>query len=157
MTNVERYRPKPLSRSHQDQIVGALKTGANEALAAEAMGLTERMLRHIKANYPEFRERCELARRIADGFVQRAMFKLATQEKNPNVAAQIFWMKNRCGWADRTQIAATLDIHVLPKIVEASMQPAIEERAIEMLVETGEGGEILALPPSKEVPDGANP
>lgn len=41
-----------------------------------------------------------LGRAEANLGVARALYKAATREHNPNVVAQMFWLKNRAGWND---------------------------------------------------------
>lgn len=45
-------------------------------------------------------EEIQLGRAEANLGVARALYKAATREKNPNVVAQMFWLKNRAGWND---------------------------------------------------------
>ncbi len=45
-------------------------------------------------------EEIQLGRAEANLGVARALYKAATRENNPNVVAQMFWLKNRAGWND---------------------------------------------------------
>jgi hypothetical protein len=47
-----------------------------------------------------YREDIALGRAEANLGVARALFKAATREHQPNVVAQMFWLKNRAGWKD---------------------------------------------------------
>jgi hypothetical protein len=47
-----------------------------------------------------YRDDIALGRAEANLGVARALYKAATREHNPNVVAQMFWLKNRAGWND---------------------------------------------------------
>ena len=47
-----------------------------------------------------YREDIALGRAEANLGVARALYKAATREHQPNVVAQMFWLKNRAGWND---------------------------------------------------------
>jgi hypothetical protein len=56
--------------------------------------------------------------------VVQALFKNATRENNPNVVAQMFWLKNQAGWKDLPVAPPTSDdINVL-RIEFADARPA---------------------------------
>jgi hypothetical protein len=47
-----------------------------------------------------YRDDLTLGRAEANLGVARALYKAATRDHNPNVVAQMFWLKNRAGWND---------------------------------------------------------
>ncbi len=47
-----------------------------------------------------YSDEIQLGRAEANLGVARALYKAATRENNPNVVAQMFWLKNRAGWND---------------------------------------------------------
>ncbi len=126
-------RPTRLPEHEMDRVIGSLIAGGNLAVAAHAINRSERWLQYQVQAFPEVKEILENARRVADGLVQSKLF--ANAIKSNNVAAQIFWLKNRSGWADRTQIAATIGITALPGLVADSFSPEIETAARQQLAE----------------------
>jgi len=136
--------PPKMIPADANKICGAFTAGANQSLAAAAVNKSERWLQYQVAAFPDLKERFEDARRAADGLVQSAMFKNATQKNN--VAAQIFWAKNRLGWADRnqTQIAGSIDVNLLPGLVERSLGADVEREAKADL----DAHPVITLPPA---------
>lgn len=59
----------------------------------------------IGVSKPTLRRACKAELRIglieADVKVTQSLFRMATHETHPNVAAAIFWKKARSGWSDR--------------------------------------------------------
>lgn len=145
--------PSPLTEREREKVLVAYMCGANDALAAQAIGKSERWLRYRKEAYPELREEIGQMMTVADGLVRQSLFRNAT--KSNNVAAQIFWMKNRFGWADRTHVSATLDVNILPAIVERSFDPKIIEAARSGMppeLEASQARELPARPGDEKRP-----
>ena len=157
-----REKPAPLTDAQYYKLLGALETGSNQALAATVIGISERTLQYHMKGYPELLEAVEEARRIRAGHAQRSLYQIAqvgnaiefdadgkvASAPDPRlvrcaVPAAIFILKNEAGWADKSQISGSIDVNVLPSIVEASMTPAIQARVIEQakqLPARAEGG-----------------
>lgn len=51
----------------------------------------------------------ERGRAEANLQVTRSLYRAATRENNPNVVAQMFWLKNRAGWKDMGVLAPAAD------------------------------------------------
>lgn len=139
-------RPRKLSEAELNQIIGSLKSGANEAKAASVIGKSERWLRYQKEAYPELKELIAQASAVATGDVQSALYKVATaplsddHKDDPRfyraaVPAGIFYLKNKAGWADKSQIATTIEVQQLPQIVDLSYRPEVLEAVVKMLDE----------------------
>ena len=94
-----------LNAAAKEQIIGALGAGADVALAGKIVGCTRQAIYKLRTREPEFAERMDEARALADEKVIRSLYELAT--KHNNVTAMIFWLKNRQPqvWRDRHEIA----------------------------------------------------
>lgn len=117
----------PLTELQVGQVLGVFATGGTESMAARQAGISERALRWHQEQASEFADLVAEAKGLADNAVQQSLFLNAVESNN--VAAQIFWLKNRAGWADRSTVSADLKITVLPGIVNRSMDPDVMERA----------------------------
>lgn len=86
-----------------EQVIAALRIGADIAGAAHLIGVSKVGLDKYLQRHPLVKERADDARKIADDRVQSALYKAAV---NGNVTAMIFWLKNRQPkeWRDRREI-----------------------------------------------------
>ncbi len=96
-----------LNAAAKEQIIGALGAGADVALAGAIVGCTRQAIYKLRTREPEFAERMDEARSLADEKVIRSLYEMATKEHN--VTACIFWLKNRQPgvWRDRHDIDIT--------------------------------------------------
>ncbi len=132
------YLPTRPSDPDLKKLEGALVTGATEALAAYALGRSERWLRYVKATFPDIKENVELWKEVADGHVQEASFKSAMMPGKAGVADRIFWLKNRSTkWTDRRVITGTLEVDWFPRVVQRSQSAEIEERVRAKMIADG--------------------
>jgi hypothetical protein len=68
------------------------------------LGVTGRTIKNWKKAHPEFEEAIAEGNKHADSNVIGALYKNAL---NGNVTAQIFWLKNRQGWRDKSEVEHT--------------------------------------------------
>lgn len=95
-------------------VIGALAAGASNlvaasvALAAGHGSVTEEMIAEKRQKDPVFAEECDNAVARADSIVVQSLFHAATTGQD--VAAMIFWLKNRQPhlWRDMRQIDVTV-------------------------------------------------
>lgn len=145
--------PPKLSKVELAHLTGALKAGSNEAGAAATINRSGRWLRYQKEAHPAVREAVLEAQAYAISQVHRSLHAVATKpltssdprDARAAVPAAIFILKNRDGWADKTQIASTIEVQHLPQIVELSMSPEIMDKVLQRI---GEQRERLGLPPA---------
>jgi len=86
-----------------EQVIAALRIGADIAGAAHLIAVSTDGLTKYLARHPLVKARADDARKIADDRVQSALYKSAVAG---NVTAMIFWLKNRQPkeWRDRREI-----------------------------------------------------
>jgi len=110
MATEEKPEPKP-KRAYKrvtpdmvERIVGALRVGADMALAAGIVGITRETVRMYGKRHPEAQDRFDEARARADDIIVKTLYDKA---KGGDTTAMIFWLKNRRGdeWRDRREIA----------------------------------------------------
>lgn len=95
-------RPR-LTDEVRERIIGALQAGADMALAAQLVGCHRATLYKWFKKDPEFKQRTEEARAIADDRVVKSLYDEALKG---NTTAMIFWLKNRrpLEWRDRREL-----------------------------------------------------
>ena len=94
-----------------------------------------RWLRLCKAYYPRLAEDVKDWKQLADGLVKMKMYENATLRNN--VIAQIFWLKNRAGWADRKIISGAIRHDHYPRAVQESASREIDDIARKELAAAG--------------------
>ena len=97
---------KVITKDKAQQVLGALRIGADMGMAARAIGVSRRGLyKHIEQD-DDFREACEEARNYADETIVHTLYQ---QAKGGNTTAIIFWLKNRKRkeWRDRHDLEHT--------------------------------------------------
>ncbi len=111
-------KPKRLPDKKEAEVVGVFKACGGNHVAAAAVGISPRKLEYLFAAYPEFKEKCDEAREFAVEHAIVTIYKMGVVSKN--IAALIFFLKNKAGWSDRREISGSIDVNVLPRIIEAS-------------------------------------
>lgn len=101
-----------------EQVVGALRVGADMALAAALVGVTREGLRLYAQRHPGVQERFDEARARADDIIVKRLYDKA---KDGDTTAIIFWLKNRraAEWRDRREIGMSGAGDVADAIAEA--------------------------------------
>jgi hypothetical protein len=94
------HKPTDQSRMLVRRLSGMAVPHDDIAAMVEITDITLR--KHYRADLDRGRAEANLA-------VTRALFKNATRENNPNVVAQMFWLKNRAGWKDMGIVTTPAD------------------------------------------------
>ncbi len=121
-------QPRKLTQERRDQVLVALRAGADMGLAARAVGVSRRGLYALRARDPEFKEAVDEARSFADAIIIKRLFDKA---REGDTTAMIFWLKNRrpSEWRDRRHHAHTGDvtINVVTGVPRAPNEPPERE------------------------------
>lgn len=117
-------RRRILTPDKLERVIGALRAGASDEVAGQAVGVTGQAIRNWAKRHPEFAREARAAKEFADGAVTVSLYKMATGQVTgkrlvfnkrtgdvirdergapvyeetrlqPNVTACIFWLKNR--------------------------------------------------------------
>lgn len=120
---------EPLSPTELALAVGVIIGGGDLPLAAVMTGRSLKGLRQMVKADPVLAEQFDQAREVRHDFVKRGLFVNGQIPGRDGVADRIFYLKNFCGFADRTSITGHVDVGVYPKLVERSMRPEIEAEA----------------------------
>lgn len=100
----KRGRPSIFTEALAAKIIELYSTGMTQVEICENLGISPRALTYWIRDNDDFMLAMKKARNIADGIVEEALFRNATQHMN--VTAQIFWLKNRQpeNWRDKQSI-----------------------------------------------------
>ena len=85
---------------------GWARDGLTDEQIAHNCGITAKTLYEWKNKYSDIREALKKGKEIVDFQVTNALLDAALAG---NVAAQIFWLKNRRGWSDKPREAPADD------------------------------------------------
>jgi transcriptional regulator with XRE-family HTH domain len=96
--------------------------GLSEAQIATSMGISESTIARRKRDDDRFDSTLKAGKQAGITEVTNSLFQSATGEK-PNTSAQIFFLKNRAGWRDRTEVDANLNGSV---VVEHDIEQALK-------------------------------
>lgn len=122
LDNTTRTYPLP-SKQIREQVIGSYKASGGDYHAAQIIGCSVRTLSRLYNAHPDFKQEVDEARKWC---VEAGIKRLYDMGNNGNVAALIFWLKNNANYSDRREIQATVDVNVLPKLLEASMAIPVE-------------------------------
>lgn len=92
-------RPKIIPDIKRVESLAAL--GLTQMQIADALGICNDTLIERKKEFPEFVEAIKRGQNKGIAEVTNALFRNAT--KNDNLGAQVFYLKNRAGWKDKTE------------------------------------------------------
>lgn len=79
--------------------------GLTKEKIAEALGISQATLYIKQREDPEFLQAITRGRAKAEAIVADKLWENAT--KRNNVTAQIFYLKSRCGWSEKSQVEVT--------------------------------------------------
>jgi hypothetical protein len=122
----------------------AMSQGLTKEQCAGVLGISVSTFQLYQAEYSEFSEAIKKGEASGIEQVTNALFENATVERD-NVAI-IFYLKNRAGWVDKQEIAATVDqnhIIDLTRIPDDQLD-AIEAAFSRIEDRTGQGREVSA-------------
>jgi transcriptional regulator with XRE-family HTH domain len=105
-----------------DKLYNLAKIGLSEEQIAVSLGISVSTIARRKRDDDTFADTLKAGKQAGISAVTNALFESATAEK-PNTSAQIFYLKNRAGWRDRTEVDANIyaDVTVTHDI-EAALQ-----------------------------------
>jgi hypothetical protein len=103
-------RPTLYNEELVDQVLAAIRDGANQKHAAALIGVNENTITNWKKSHPEFAEQIQRARHYATLAVEVALHRSAV---NGNFNAQKFWLTNRAGdeWKNKPTADGERTIH----------------------------------------------
>jgi len=87
-----------------EQLYNLAKVGLSEAQCAQALGISQSTMTRRKQSDAEFDKALKDGQQAGITAVTSALFNGATHPEKPNTSAQIFFLKNRGGWSDRTEL-----------------------------------------------------
>lgn len=108
------------------------KIGLSEEQIATSLGISASTVTRRKRDDEQFDRTLKAGKQKGIDAVTNALFEGATGDK-PNTSAQIFFLKNRAGWRDKTEVDANLsgDVTVnhdidaaLQSLIDAGIDPA---------------------------------
>lgn len=122
-------RPTKFSKALTAKIIEAFHKGKTDKQVSVMFQLSEKTLNNWKQKYPEFFQSIKEAKGVVDDLVEYGLLEkaLGTNYESANVAAQIFWLKNRRPekWRD----VKTVDL-------PPSLTPAKKEKTFSEFCET---------------------
>ena len=106
-----------LTAKKREQILGALRVGADMGMAARAVSVSRTALYKLMDRDQAFRDEVNEARNFADETIVKSLYD---QARNGNTTAIVFWLKNRKRreWRDRHEISDDRDAPVKGAILE---------------------------------------
>ena len=120
----------------------AMAQGLTKEQCAGVLGISVSTFQLYQAEYSEFSEAIKKGEASGIEQVTNALFENATVDRN--VPSIIFFLKNRAGWVDKQEIAATVDqnhIIDLTRISDDQLE-SIEAAFSRIEDRTGQGREI---------------
>ena len=90
-----------------DKLYNLAKIGLSEEQIAISLGISASTITSRKRDDEQFDRALKAGKQAGITTVTNSLFESATAEK-PNTSAQIFYLKNRGGWRDRTEVDANI-------------------------------------------------
>lgn len=115
-----------------EKLYNLAKIGLSEEQIAVSLGISLTTIARRKRDDDTFATTLKAGKQRGIDAVTNSLFESATAEK-PNTSAQIFFLKNRAGWRDKTEVDAnvsgditmTHDIEsVLQSLKDAGIDPS---------------------------------
>jgi hypothetical protein len=115
-----------------EKLYNLAKIGLSEEQIAVSLGISLTTIARRKRDDDTFATTLKAGKQRGIDAVTNSLFESATAEK-PNTSAQIFFLKNRAGWLDKTEVDAnvsgditmTHDIEsVLQSLKDAGIDPS---------------------------------
>lgn len=86
-----------------DKLYNLAKIGLSEEQIAISLGISVSTIARRKRDDDTFAETLKAGKQAGITTVTNSLFESATADK-PNTSAQIFFLKNRAAWRDRTEV-----------------------------------------------------
>ena len=90
-----------------EKLYNLAKIGLSEEQIAISLGISVSTIARRKRDDDTFAETLKDGKQAGITSVTNSLFESATADK-PNTSAQIFYLKNRGGWRDRTEVDANV-------------------------------------------------
>ena len=90
-----------------EKLYNLAKIGLSEEQIATSLGISASTVTRRKRDDEQFDRTLKAGKQAGIGAVTNALFEGATGDK-PSTSAQIFFLKNRAGWRDKTEVDANL-------------------------------------------------
>jgi transcriptional regulator with XRE-family HTH domain len=90
-----------------DKLYDLAKIGLSEEQIAISLGISVSTIARRKRDDDTFNETLKAGKQAGITTVTNSLFESATADK-PNTSAQIFFLKNRAQWRDRTEVDANI-------------------------------------------------
>jgi len=90
-----------------EELYNLAKIGLSEEQIAVSLGISVSTIARRKRDDDTFADTLKAGKQAGISAVTNSLFESATAEK-PNTSAQIFYLKNRGGWRDRTEVDANV-------------------------------------------------
>ena len=91
-----------------EELYNLAKIGLSEEQIAVSLGISVSTIARRKRDDDIFADTLKAGKQAGISAVTNSLFESATAEK-PNTSAQIFYLKNRGGWRDRTEVDANIN------------------------------------------------
>jgi len=90
-----------------EKLYNLAKIGLSEEQIAISLGISVSTITRRKRDDEQFDRTLKAGKQAGISAVTNSLFESATADK-PNTSAQIFYLKNRGGWRDRTEVDANV-------------------------------------------------
>ena len=90
-----------------EELYNLAKIGLSEEQIAVSLGISVSTIARRKRDDDTFDTTLKAGKQAGISAVTNSLFESATADK-PNTSAQIFYLKNRGGWRDRTEVDANI-------------------------------------------------
>ena len=90
-----------------EKLYNLAKIGLSEEQIAISLGISASTITRRKRDDEQFDRTLKAGKQAGISAVTNSLFESATADK-PNTSAQIFYLKNRGGWRDRTEVDANI-------------------------------------------------
>ena len=90
-----------------EELYNLAKIGLSEEQIAVSLGISVSTIARRKRDDDTFGSTLKAGKQAGISAVTNSLFESATADK-PNTSAQIFYLKNRGGWRDRTEVDANI-------------------------------------------------
>lgn len=143
-----RGRPTDYREEYCAQAEKLCRLGATDIEIADFFGVSEPTIHRWKAKHENFCKSIKVGKELSDERVERALFTKATGFEHdeidirtcdgvvvqtpirkyypPDSTAAIFWLKNRRGWKDKTEIEHSGEVRSAPLSPEKALAAAQE-------------------------------
>ena len=87
-----------------EELYNLARIGLSEAQVAQALGISQSTMTRRKQSDAEFDKALKDGQQSGITAVTSALFNGATNADKPSTSAQIFYLKNRARWTDRSDV-----------------------------------------------------